>query len=69
VVSHEINLLATFSDFIVLMSDGVARQQGPVGEVVSRENLKSLFGLDFSVRSCSDGAPEVLPIMTRGIHQ
>ena len=63
VVSHEINLLSTFADRIVLMSDGAIRRQGPVAEVISRESLKNLFGLDFSVRFLPDGAPEILPIM------
>lgn len=63
VVSHEINLLSTFSDHIVLMSDGAVLRQGRVVEVISRENLKNLFGLDFSVRVLPDGAPEVLPII------
>ncbi len=63
VVSHEINLLSTFSDYIVLMSGGAIRRQGPVAQVISRENLKELFGLDFSVRFLPDGTPEVLPSM------
>jgi len=63
VVSHEINLLSTFSDHIVLMSAGAVLRQGRVAEVISRENLKNLFGLDFSVRVLPDGAPEVLPII------
>jgi iron complex transport system ATP-binding protein len=66
VVSHEINLLSTFSDRIVLMSGGTIRRQGRVSEVVTRENLKDLFGLDFSVRFLPDGTPEVLPVMGPG---
>jgi hypothetical protein len=37
-----------------------------VKEVVTRENLRELFGLDFSVRSAASGAPEVLPILGDG---
>jgi len=63
VVSHEINLLAAFSDHILLLKEGVVRHQGAVPEVVTRENLKRLFGLDFLVRPLPSGVPEVLPIM------
>ena len=63
VVSHEINLLSTFSDSVVLMSGGTIRRQGAVADVISRESLKELFGLDFSVRFLADGTPEVLPVM------
>jgi len=64
VVSHEINLLATYSDHIVLMAEGTAFGQGPAREVLTRNNLKQVFGLDFTVREL-DGAPEILPIMKR----
>jgi len=63
VVSHEINLLAAFSDRIALMREGSIRHQGAVAEVVTRENLRRLFGLDFLVRPLPSGVPEVLPVM------
>jgi iron complex transport system ATP-binding protein len=66
VVSHEINLLAAFSDSIILMSEGTIRRQGPVAEVLSNESLTELFGLQFSVRFSPSGTPEVLPIIRTG---
>lgn len=63
IVSHEIHLLANFSDSIVLMKDGTVCQQGRVSEVVTRENLRRLFGLDFLVRPLPSGNPEVLPVI------
>ncbi len=66
VVSHEINLLAAFSDCILLMSDGMVRQEGRAEEVITRENLRQLFGLDFTVRQLQGGIPEVLPILNEG---
>lgn len=63
IVSHEIHLLANFSDGIVLMKDGTVCHRGRVPEVVTRENLKRLFGLDFLVRPLPSGIPEVLPKM------
>ncbi|MBZ5497892.1 MAG: ABC transporter ATP-binding protein [Acidobacteriia bacterium] len=63
VVSHEIHLLGSFSDRIALMSEGTIRCQGTVSEVITRENLSRIFGLDFQVRRAADGLPEVLPVI------
>lgn len=63
VVSHEIHLLAAFSDRIALMGAGVIRAQGTVVEVATRENLERLFGIDFLVRVSGQGLPEILPIL------
>jgi iron complex transport system ATP-binding protein len=63
VVSHEINLLASFCDTILLMSDGEVQRQGTVGDTVTCQNLKQLFGLDFSVHRLPDGTPQILPVM------
>jgi len=61
VVSHEINILGTFCDRVILMSQGVIRHQGSVQEVMTKEHLKQLFGLDFTVRPLPGGRMEVLP--------
>ena len=66
VVSHEINLLAAFCSQIVLISDGAIRSQGAVNEVLTRDNLKDLFGMDFSVRATELGKCEVTPQITQG---
>jgi iron complex transport system ATP-binding protein len=66
VVSHEINLLASFADRVALIEGGRILKQGDAAEVVNRENLSRLFGLDFSVRTLSDGKPQVLPVITEG---
>jgi len=63
VVSHEIHLLAGFADRIALMSEGAVRLQGEVAEVITREHLRGLFGLDFEVRPLPGGAPGVLPLI------
>ncbi len=66
VVSHEINLLAAFCDRVLLMSAGVVCREGTVNEVITRENLKQIFGLDFRIGVLPDGTPEVLPVMNEG---
>ncbi len=66
VVSHEINLLASFADRVALIERGAILEQGTASEVLTRANLKRLFGLDFSVRPRSGGKPEVLPVINEG---
>jgi iron complex transport system ATP-binding protein len=63
VVSHEINLLGTFCDRIMLMSQGKIHYQGSVQEVLTQEHLKEIFGLDFTIRDLPGSKVEVLPII------
>jgi iron complex transport system ATP-binding protein len=65
VVSHEINILGSFCDRIILMSQGSIRHQGSVQEVLTQEHLKEIFGLDFTVRPLSGGKVEILPIINK----
>ncbi len=67
VVSHEINLLGTFSDVVILMSHGTIRHQGSVEETLTQEHLSQIFGLDFSVRSLPGGKVEVLPVINKEV--
>jgi iron complex transport system ATP-binding protein len=66
VVSHEINLLGAFADRIVLMSEGRILRQGPVREVITSENLSTVFGVDFEVKMQPDGTAEVVPVFFKG---
>ncbi len=65
VVSHEINLLGTFCDVVILMNQGTIRHQGCIQEVLTQEHLKQIFGLDFSIRPIPGGKVEVLPIINK----
>jgi iron complex transport system ATP-binding protein len=65
VVSHEINLLGTFCDRIILISQGVIRCQGSVQEVLTQENLKSIFGLDFAIRPLPGEKVEIAPVINK----
>jgi iron complex transport system ATP-binding protein len=65
VVSHEINLLGTFCDVIILMNQGRICHQGSIQEVLTEEHLQQIFGLDFSVRLLPGGKAEVLPIINK----
>jgi ABC-type cobalamin/Fe3+-siderophores transport system ATPase subunit len=64
VVSHEINLLGSFCDRIILITHGEIRYQGNVQDALTQEHLKQIFGLDFSVRLLTGEKVEVLPIIS-----
>jgi iron complex transport system ATP-binding protein len=64
IVSHEINLLGAFCDRAILVAQGEALCQGGVAEVLTRENLRRVFGLDFSIRHLPGGKVEVLPVIS-----
>jgi len=66
IVSHEINLLAAFAEHVVLLNAGKVFRQGTVMDVITPDNLKTLFGLDFAVRSLPGESLEVRPIMNKG---
>jgi iron complex transport system ATP-binding protein len=66
IVSHEINLLGSFCDRMILIAQGTIRYQGSVREVLTQEQLSEIFGLDFSVRLLPGERVEVLPIINQG---
>jgi iron complex transport system ATP-binding protein len=63
VVSHEINILGSFCDRILLMSQGTIRHQGRIRDVLTPGHLKQIFNLDFSIRQLPGDKVEVLPII------
>jgi ABC-type cobalamin/Fe3+-siderophores transport system ATPase subunit len=67
IVSHEINLLGTFCDRIILMTQGKISYQGGVQEALTKEHLKQIFDLDFSIRHLPGSKVEVLPIMSEEV--
>ena len=53
---HEINLAAFYSDVICAFKDGRIAAQGTVDEVMTPENLKRIYGVDFEIHRI-DGKP------------
>lgn len=58
-VLHEINLAAFYSDYICAFRDGRVALFGTVDEVMTKENLRSLYGVDFAIHRI-DGRPLAL---------
>lgn len=63
-VSHDLNLAAETSHRILLFSEhGSVEALGTPGEVLSAENIKSVFGVDVEIGvSPGSGAPRIFPL-------
>ena len=48
-VLHEINYAAFYSDYICAFVDGKVASFGTVEEVMTRENLKNIYNVDFEI--------------------
>ncbi|TDW25719.1 iron complex transport system ATP-binding protein [Breznakia blatticola] len=49
-VLHEINYAAFYSDYICAFVDGKITNFGPVEEVITKENLKNIYKVDFEIQ-------------------
>ena len=49
-VLHEINYAAFYSDYICAFVDGKIARFGTVKEVITKENLSSIYGVDFEIQ-------------------
>ena len=63
VVTHDVNLAAEFSDYVLLMKDGKTVAFGPPSEVFSPELLKEVFGVRVLVDAHPlTGVPRITPV-------
>lgn len=60
IASHDINLLTRFCDRIVLLSKGRIIRSGSASEVVTKESIKEVFGIEVEIVTL-DGTVYVLP--------
>ncbi|MDD0823023.1 ATP-binding cassette domain-containing protein [Mannheimia sp. AT1] len=58
-VVHDINMAAAYADTIVAMKNGEIQMIGSPKEIITTENLKSVFNLDAEVLNCQ-GKPLVI---------
>lgn len=65
-VLHDLNLSARYADYIISLKDGVKIADGKVDDVITKENIQKLFGLDCKiVPDPISGTPMVVP---KGAH-
>lgn len=58
-ISHDINITAKYADRIILMHDGMIHSVGTPSEVLTRENLRLVYGVDADILEV-DGRPHVI---------
>lgn len=58
-ISHDINIAAKYSDKIILMHEGCIYDIGTPNEVITAENLKTVYGVTAEITS-DDDAPHVI---------
>ncbi|STY64022.1 Hemin import ATP-binding protein HmuV [Mannheimia haemolytica] len=51
-VVHDINIAAAYADTIIAMKDGGIKMIGTPKEIITTENLKTVFNLDAEVLEC-----------------
>jgi len=60
VVSHDIDLAAQYCDRLLMLKDGSPYSYGPPGEVITAENIKSVYGCPVIVdKNPAKGSPRV----------
>ena len=53
-VLHEVNYAAFYSDYICAFKDGRIAKFGTVKEVMTKENLSQVYGVDFEIMEIAD---------------
>jgi iron complex transport system ATP-binding protein len=62
IITHGLNLAASFADRILLMSDGHTAALGTPGDVLTEPILSRVFQWPVAVATTPDGAPQVIPL-------
>lgn len=60
VALHDPNLAITFPDRVIMLQEGRIHQEGPVEQVVTRENLERLYQVPIDVAALPDGRRVIL---------
>jgi len=59
VICHDLNIASRFADRLILLSKGVIGADGPSSEVITKENIKAVYGMDTDVIEV-DGRPYII---------
>jgi iron complex transport system ATP-binding protein len=54
VICHDLNIASRFADRLILLSKGVIGADGPSSEVITQENIKTVYGMDTDVIEVDD---------------
>jgi iron complex transport system ATP-binding protein len=58
---HDPNLAITFADYILMLKNGKLMAEGTVEEVMTEDNLRTLYDMDINIKGLSDERLYVLP--------
>lgn len=53
-ILHDLNLSAAYCNEIFLMKDGEVYAKGPIKEVLTQENLKAVYGMNFEIHKINN---------------
>ena len=53
-ILHDLNLSATYCKNIFLMKDGKVYAEGPVKQVLTKENLKAVYDMNFEIHKVNN---------------
>ena len=59
---HDLNLAARYADHVVMLHQGGIFAQGSAAEVLNRENIRVVYGVEARVYMEEDGRPAVKPL-------
>jgi len=59
IISHDLNIAAKYSDSMILMHNGTIHSVGEPRNVITEENLRTVYGVDSEVIS-DDGRPHII---------
>ncbi len=65
-VIHDLNMASRYCDNILLLKEGKVFALGPVEDVMTRENIQNVFGVDSIVRkNLVTNSPYIIPLSTK----
>ena len=64
-ISHDINIASKFSDKVIMLKDGSIYAAGLPSEVITKENIREVYGVDSEILE-SNGRPHVVLNMPIG---
>lgn len=59
---HDLNMASRYSDQIILMKEGNIHVAGNPWEVLTREHIASVYGVEADVHTQDNGTPVIIPL-------
>ena len=66
---HDLNLASKYTDRIIMMKEGNIVDQGTPSEVLTPENIRSVYGVVAEVIKNNGGSPHIIPVKSLRRHK